>query len=203
MPSVADIISVKLVQELSGVQMSNKLYFRVDDLGDEPTTVVALTAIMEEYHDSIKSALDDQWALVCGIYVNETGFEGKAIKFTNLVGLGVDDAHPQDQVARIERYAVATIPATLTLRTAGFNQSGVNESVSTRDRINDTSAFQALRSFLSTQTIFGTGWTLTPQLKLREQKDKPHTYQFQRVDAAVLNTTFLKLRTRKTNLCLA
>lgn len=203
MPSVGDFISVKFVQELSGVQLSNLVYFRVDDLGDTPTNVAGLTAVMNEYHSSVQAVLDDSWALVCGIYVNETGFEAKAITFTNLVGDGITDAHPQDQVVRLERYAVATAPITGTLRTAGFNQSGVSEGFSTRGRVNDTAEFNALRLFLSTQIIYGTGWTLTPYLKLREQKDPPHTFQFQRTSQCLLNTTFLKLRARKTNLCLA
>lgn len=203
MPNVGDIISVKLVQELSGVQMSNLLYFRVDDLGDTPPTTVGLLAVMNEYHDSVQTFLDDSWSLVCGVYANETGLEAKAISFSNLVGDGITDSHPQDQVVRIERYAVSEAPATVTLRTAGFNQSGVSEAFSTRGRVNDTGQFNALRVFLSTQTIYGTGWTLTPQLKLREQKLPPHTFQFQRVEQALLNTTFFKLRTRKTNLCLA
>lgn len=203
MPNVADIISVNLVQELSGVQMSNKVYWRVDDLGDDPSVVSGLTDIMVEYHDAISDALSNQWSLVCGIYNNETAVEAKAIKFAILSGVSISDSHPQDQVVRLNRYAVTEAPAVVKLAHAGFNQSGVPEDLSTRGRLNNTSEFLSLRNFLRTQTIFGTGWTLTPQLKLREQKDPPHTYQFQRVDQCLVNTTLLKLRTRKTNLCLA
>jgi len=203
MPSVGDIISINLVQELSGVQLSNKIYFRVDDLGDTPTTVAALIAIMTEYHTAIKAALSNTWSLVCGIYENETTVEGKAITFTSLVGTSIVDSHPQDQVVRHNRYAVVQSPATVGLRHAAFNQSGVTEDLSTRGRLNDTSEFLALRNFLRTQTIFGTGWTLTPQLRMREQTLPPHTFQFQPVQQCLVNTTFLKLRTRKTNLCLA
>jgi len=203
MPTVADIISINLVQELSGVQMSNKVYFRVDDLGDTPTSGTALVAIMTEYHDAIKAALAAAWTLVCGIYVNETAVEAKAIAFTTLVGTSIVDSHPQDQPLRLNRYGVSVAPAPVKIRTAGFNQSGVSEDFSSKGRINDTSEFLALRNFLRSQTIFGTGWTLTPQMKVREQTLPPFTFQFIPVEQCLINTQFKKLRSRKTNLCIA
>jgi hypothetical protein len=203
MPSLSDVVSVTLVQELAGVQMANKLYLRIDDLGTNPTVVAALVDIMTEYHNVIKAALTPAWALVCGIYENLTDIEAKAITFTNLVGTGVGDSHPQDQVVRLNRYSVSVAPANGSLRVSAFNQSGVLESLSTRTRVNDTAEFLALRNFLRVQQIFGTEWTVTPMSRNRIELIKPFTYQFNEVSQCLLQTTFYKLRSRKTSLCVA
>lgn len=203
MPSLNDVVKVTLVQELSGVQMANHLFWRIDDLGTNPTTVAALIDIMEGYHDAIKGALSDEWALVCGVYENLTNVEAKAITFTNLVGTIEQPSHPQDQVVRLNRYALSVSPANGSMRVSAFNQSGVGETFSTRGRVNDTSEFQALQVFLDTQQIFATEWTVTPMSRSRIEAVKPFTYQFNVVSQCLLNTTFLKLRPRKTNLCVA
>jgi hypothetical protein len=203
MPSLGDVVATTFVQELSGVQMANKLYWRVDDLGTNPTTGVALTQIMTEYHSVIKAALAPAWKLVCGIYENMTDVEAKAVVFTNLVGTSIDDSHPQDQVVRLNRYAVAQAPAVATLRVSGFHQSGVAEEFSTRGRVNDTAEFLALRNFLRIQQIFATEWTITPMSRNTEALGPPKVYQFNVVQQCLLNPTFLKLRSRKTNLCLS
>jgi len=203
MPDLGDVIATTFVQELSGVQMANKLYWRIDDLGSNPSTVDALIDIMTEYHSVIKGALAPAWALVCGIYENMTQNEAKAITFTNLVGTSIVDSHPQDQVVRLNRYAVAVAPADETLRVSGFNQSGVAEEFSTRGRVNDTSEFLALRNFLRTQQIFATEWTVTPMSRNLQSDGPPPVYQFNVVSQCLLNTRFLKLRTRKTSLCVA
>lgn len=203
MPSLTDIISTTFVQELSGVQMANKLYWRIDDLGSNPTNGAALLQIMTEYHSVIKAALAPSWALVCGIYENVTTVEAKAIQFTNLVGTSLVDSHPQDQVVRLNRYAVAVPPAAETLRVSAFNQSGVAEEFSTRGRVNDTAEFLALRNFLRIQQIFATEWTITPMSRNLQSDGPPKVHQFNAVHQCLLNTTFLKLRSRKTNLCVA
>jgi len=203
MPSVGDFISTTFVQELAGVQLANKIYWRVDDLGTDPTTVAGLLDIMTEYHNVIKAALAPTWTLVCGIYENLSQVEAKAIAFTSLVGTSLIGSHPQDQVVRLNRYAVSVPPAEVKLRSAGFNQSGVAEEFSTKGRVNDTAEFLALINFLRVQQVFGTEWTLTPSLRIREQALPPFTFQFLSVQQCLLNATFLKLRSRKTNLCIA
>lgn len=203
MPELNDIIATTFVQELSGVQMANKVYWRVNDLGGNPTTTVALLQIMVEYHDRIKAVLAPAWQLVCGIYENMTDVEAKAIAFTTLVGTSLIDSHPQDQVVRLNRYSLAVAPANQTLRVSAFNQSGVSEDFSTKGRINDTSEFLALRNFLRIQQIFGTDWTLTPMSRNIQSLGPPKVYQFNVVHQCLLNPTLLKLRTRKTSLCVA
>lgn len=203
MPDLGDIVATTLVQELSGVQMANKLYWRVDDLGTNPSTVNALLDIMQEYHTVIKAALAPAWALVCGVYENMTKVEAKAIAFTNLVGTSLIDSHPQDQVVRLNRYTTQDNGESITSRVSAFNQSGVAEEFSTRGRVNDTAEFMALRNFLRTQQIFATEWTVTPMSRNAEQKVPPFTYKFNAVQQCLLNTTFLKLRSRKTSLCVA
>jgi hypothetical protein len=158
---------------------------------------------MTEYHSVIKAVLAPAWSLVCGIYENLTAVEAKAIAFTTLVGTALGGSHPQDQVVRLNRYSVSQAPANGTLRVSAFNQSGVDEGFSTKGRVNDTSEFQNLQIFLSTQQIFGTEWTVTPQSRNRIELLPPFTFQFNRVDQCLLNPTFLKLRPRKTNLCAA
>jgi hypothetical protein len=181
--------------------MANKTYWRIDDLGSNPTNVAALVDFMQGYHDAIKNVLSPAWSLVCGVYENVTQVEAKAITFTNLVGVGIGDSHPQDQVVRLNRYTTQDNGEKVTARVSAFNQSGVREEFSTRGRVNDTSEFLALRNFLRTQQVFGTEWTMTPMSRNAEQKDPPHTYAFNVVQQCLLNTTFLKLVTRKTNLC--
>lgn len=201
MPNLNDVVSVTLVQELAGVQMANKLFLRIDDLGTNPTVVTALVQIMTEYHTTIKATLSANWSLVCGIYENLTDIEAKAITFTNLVGTHLLDCHPQDQVVRLNRYSTSVAPANGSLRVAAFNQSGVAEALSTRGRINDTAEFLNLRNFLRVQQIFGTEWTVTPMSRNRIELVPPFTYQFNVVDQCLLQPTLFKLRSRKTNLC--
>lgn len=203
MPNLNDVVKITLVQELSGVQLANHLFLKIDDLGTNPATTVALLQIMTAYHDAIKGALSDEWSLVCGVYENLTAVEAKSIIFTNLIGTALQPSHPQDQVVRLNRYSVSVAPANGSLRVAAFNQSGVGETFSTRGRVNDTSEFQALQTFLDTQQIFATEWTATPQSRNRIESVPPFTFQFNRVDQCLLNPTFLKLRPRKTNLCVA
>lgn len=203
MPIVGDVVAITLVQELSGVQMANKVYLRIDDLGTDPALAFALNQIMVEYHSRIKTSLSPAWSLVCGIYENLTSIESKAINFVNLVGTSLADSHPQDQVIRINRYSTSVAPANGSLRVAAFNQSGVAEDLSTRGRVNDKGEFDALLNWLDVQLLYGTEWLTTPQNRNRIELVKPFTYQFNRVDQALLNPKFFKLRSRKTNLCLA
>lgn len=201
MPSLTDVVKVTLVQELDGVQMSNTTFWRVDDLGSNPTNAAALLDIMQEYHSVINAALSPFWVLVCGIMENMSAIEAKTIVFTNLVGTALSGSHPQDQVVRLNRYTVQDNGESDTARISAFNQSGVAEEFSTRGRVNDTAEFLAIRNFLRTQQIFGTEWTITPMSRNREQKLPPFTYAFNVVQQCLLNPTFLKLRSRKTNLC--
>lgn len=201
MPAVSDIVRSTLVQELSGVQMSNAIYWRVNDLGAAPTREVGLTDIMNGYADAVKPTLTPAWALVCGILENITAVEAKALVFVNITGTGAIDSHPQDQVIRINRYANSAAPLAVKLRVAGFHQSGVIESLSTRGRVNDLAEFLNIKNFLRVQQIFGANWTLTPMVQIRETVGPPPTYQYQAVAQGIVNPKFQKLRSRKTSLC--
>lgn len=203
MPSLTDIVKTTFVQELSGVQMANHIFWRIDDLGTNPANTVALGQIMTGYYDAVKATLAPAWSLVCAIMENLSAIEAKSIVFDSLPGTGLVDAHPQDQVVRLNRYSVAVPPANGTLRVAGFNQSGVVESLSTRGRVNDTAEFLPIRNFLRTQQIFATEWTVTPMMRMVETPGNPPIYQFQPVQQCLLQPTFLKLRGRKTSLCAA
>lgn len=203
MPSLGDVVKITFVQELAGVQMANHQFLRIDDLGTNPSTVSALLQILTEYHDVVKATLSSEWTLSCGIYENQSAVEAKSIAFPNLIGTALGVSHPQDQVLRLNRYAVSVPPANGGMRVSAWNQSGVEEPLSTRGRVNDTSEFLALRNFLREQQIFGTEWTTTPMSRSRIEAVPPFTFQFNVVSQCLLNPTFLKLRPRKTNLCAA
>lgn len=200
MPSVGDIIVTRILQELDGVQVSNDMYWQIDDLGDEPSPAGGLVDVMNAYYDSCKAFMSDEWKIVCGIYENITSPEGKHIQFGTLVGLSATDSHPQDQVLRINSYG-HNMPADK-LRRNGFNQTGVIESLSTDGRINNMATVDPLRLFLTAQQIMpGPSWTLDPQVRWQTAPGPPATYDFANVTTSNYSTRFFKLSTRKTSLC--
>lgn len=201
MPQQGDTIKTVIVQELDGVQLSNTLYWRVDDLGADPTTAVGLNDVLVEYVSIIQSQVASAWSVVCGIYENMTRNEAKQIVFVSLPGIGVTDCHPQDQVVRVNRYCQKSAPLPAGVGRGAFNQSGVLESLSTKGRVNNMTAFQGLQNFLRVQQVFGANWTLGPQLRLTQSVGPPKVYQFNDVTQAQPAGRLFKLGSRKTVLC--
>lgn len=199
-PIVDDIISIGLISELDGVQMSNTLYFEIDSVGTDPTVFVGLGDVMDKYVDVIKLTLSNQWKLVCGIYENITNPEGKTLKFATLPGTGVGDCHPQKQVVRFNRYA--NQEDFLKIHRGSFSQSGVLESLSTRGRLNDLSVFDAMRSFLKTTTLLGVDrWTVQPNLRWNSGTVPVPIYEYDPIIDVKESGRLLTLNSRKTVLC--
>ncbi len=200
MPSVADVIKITILQELDGVQMSNDMYWVIDDLGDDPSTQNGLIDVLNAYYDVVKAFMSDEWKIVCGIYENISNPEGKAIEFGTLVGLSATDSHPQDQVVRLNSYG--QISGSQPLHRNAFNQSGVIESLSTDGRVNNMTTIDPLRLFLTAQQIMaGPSWTLDPQVRWQTAPGPPATFLYANVVSSTFSARLFKLQSRKTRLC--
>lgn len=200
MPSVADIIHITILQEIDGVQMSNDMFWQVDDLGDDPSIADGLVDVMTAYYDVVKAFMSDKWSSVCGIYENVTNPEGKHIQFLTQTGLSATDCHPQDQVLRLNSYG--GLGGLNPVHRNGFNQSGVIESLSTDGRINNMATIVPLSTFLTAQQVMpGPSWTLDPQVRWESAPGPPPVHTFANVDTSVFSARLFKLGTRKTKLC--
>lgn len=200
MPIVGDIIKTTILQELDGVQMSNDMYWQIDALGDDPSTADGLLDIVNEYHDNIRNSCFSGWSVVCGIYDNLTNPEGKAIVFVNLPGLVGTDAHPQDQVLRLNSYG--GLGGANPVHRNWFNQSGLQEGLSTDGRLNDPANLDNLLDFLTAQQIMpGPSWTIDPQVRWQTAPGPPAVYAFANVNTSQWSDRFFKLQSRKTKLC--
>lgn len=200
MPSVSDLIRTTILQEIDGKQVSNDMYWTVDDLGDDPSTRNGLIDVMNTYYDAVKAFMSDEWKIVCGIYENLSAVEGKVIEFGTLVGLSLTDSHPQDQVLRLNSYG--GLGGANPKHRNGFNQSGVIESLSTDGRLNDPSVVSSLRTYLTIQQVMpGPSWTLDPQVRWQTAPGPPATYANANVDSSTFSGRFFKLGSRKTRLC--
>ena len=182
--------------------MSNSSFWKISDVGADPSIDVGVTDMMNAYHTSVAANLTSDWSLVCALYENLTTPEGKATIFSTLPGSGgSDNSHPQSQVVRINEYAFEG-PSPGKQHRGSWSQSGCIESLSTRGRLNDITAFSALKNFITTQQIMsGPNWTLHPQL--REQLTPPPgaTYAFHPMSYGQPSARLFKLLSRTTSLC--
>lgn len=198
--TVGDILKLTLISELDGVQMSNTIYWEIDDLGIDESLGAGLARLMISYMDQIRTELSDKYMLVCGILVNLTN-DRKATDFTTSNGTDINDSHPQDQVLRLNRYSRLS-PGGDKVRRGAFNQSGVSEPHSIRGRWTDITKFDLLTIWLtSTVLILGTGWTLSAKLKSTLAIGPPRTFQFLDSTSCQASSRVFKLGTRKTRLC--
>lgn len=204
MPSPTDIIKVTFVSELSGVQMSNSVLWRIDALGVAPTAAQLLDEIATSYIVAVQSLVTSQWKLTCLIYENLSAFEAKQILFVNGPGIAAGDSHPQNTVLRVNRWGANVLPQIRMVRSS-FSQSGVSENFSTRGRLNNATIALELQSFLVVQNILPTFGTVTPMVYGITIPDPPGplTEGYQVTGQALVNPTFLKLASRKTSLCAA
>ncbi len=197
-----DQLSYELITELDGVQMSNTRYFEIDDIGDDPTPASMLNDIVNHYYDSIKIMCGAAWKIVCANLHNHTQVTGDTTIFVTLLGMGPGDTHPQHQVVRHNIYAQEQ-PANIIHRGA-FNQSGIIETKSFRDRVGDPSDYDALNQHLFVPGNFGgTGWAVSTLVRYNAEPDplQPFIEAFANVRKVNLNTQFKTLRSRKTKLC--
>lgn len=202
MPEVNDFFSITIVQEVAGLQLSNRMYGKINDLGDLPSIPDVIEDTMTLYYDTVKDIASDAWAIVCGIYENHTRTEEKTIRFITLPGLSLTDSHPSDQVVRINQYVTGISPPP-EVRRGAWNQAGIIESLSTSGRINNAGSFTNLRGFLDTQFILpGPGWTVTPHLRYQPVPTAPPSAPaFAPMALGQVSSRLFKLASRKTSLC--
>lgn len=200
MPTIGDIISTLIIQEVDGVQVANLQYWQVDDLGTDPSLLVGLQDVLDHYYTSVNAFLGTAWKLVCGTYENITATEAKTVIFDTRAGTGVGDVHPQDQVLRVNEYHIPSPAATV--RRNAWNQSGLIESLSTDGRVNNLSTVAPLATFLTSQIDLGPGrWLLDPQCRFRLTVGPPPTFGFGNTDASEIVSRLFKLGKRKPKLC--
>lgn len=200
MAIATDIFSVNIITEMDGVQMSNKVYFEVDDIGDDPAVDVALQDFLNAYHATVDDITSSLWKVVCGIWENITNPEGKHIVFDTLPGLSANTGHPQFHVARINRYAQNV--AADAIKRGAFNQSGLEEAQSVRGRLTDPGVLNPLKQFLGLTSILGgTGWTIQPYLRWAIVPGPPTTYEYVPIRHQETSNRIHTLQSRKTQLC--
>jgi len=201
MAIVGDIIKVSFLQELDGRQMLNTAYWQIDDIGTDLGNFVNLQKIITFYHDAIKALLSDQWKLVCGVLDNVTTPEGNVTEFVSLVGTSLNDSHPQYQVLRFNSWGPITAGGKVHVN--AWNQSGIQEGLSTRSRINNETISGTMQSFLQGQEVLPTGgWTIDPQIRINSTPPPAApTIVFFNVFNAKVNPNLRTLGRRKTKLC--
>ncbi|GAH17163.1 unnamed protein product, partial [marine sediment metagenome] len=87
MPSTNDFIRTAISFEYAGVQGLNTFFWRVQDIGTDPLPNVVLGEVVQQYYDSLKNIMCDQWKLGCAAYENLTSFEPKEFIFPSDPGL--------------------------------------------------------------------------------------------------------------------
>lgn len=202
MPTVFDNISVTLITELLGVQMRSTFYFKVNDLGNDPTTFAGLGDIMDTFVAAAAPICSTDWKLVCGIYENLDSAEGKVIKFDTQPGTGTGDAHPQKQVLRWNKYAPQA--DFLKVHRGSFSLSGAVESLSERGRTGVPAIYDDMIDFLKLMSNMPAGeWQLTPLLRWNSGTVPDPIYVFDAIVFVQMSRRFLTLNSRKTDLCAA
>ncbi len=202
MAIVNDKFAIDIITELDGVQMTNVLYFEIDDIGDDPSIQSMIADILNAYHFSISLRTNVLWKVVCGKFENITTPEAKVIQFLTLPGLDTLDCHPQHQVLRFNKHGQQQ-PENIIHRGA-FNQSGVSESYSLRGLLNNTADFSALEQFLHLPGNFGgTGWTCSALIRWNDPQPPlfETDYKYDVVRKVQVHSQFKTLRSRKTVLC--
>lgn len=199
MPVPGDILQFSIITEINGTACSNRLFFRV--FKQDPTTQLAnMVVIMHLRYDGLFAPTTSTDATFsCFKLENLTGNEGAAQIFGVTTGSQLDRSHPQDQVLRYNLYGQEGVNP---IRRGAFNQSGISVNLSTDGRLNDNTLFRAVEdSFLSDVTFPDGETTLHPGIRWRSQVGPPPLYSFAPMVAARANPVYLKLRSRKTDLC--
>ena len=199
MAAVNDIISATIITQQGGVQMSNALYFEIDDLGNDPSLGEAALDILNAYTDSIKAQCSSSWASTCIVLENISNDEGRTIVQNTTSGTGAGPAHGPDQVLRMNQYAGQ--PDFLKVHRGAFNQSGIMNSLSTRGRWNDLTAFGLLRTFLHSTTAMTPNWHIQPYLRWKANPGPFTPYSYTPTTDVQASSRCFKLGSRKSRLC--
>ena len=153
-----DRIKVSLVTEMSGVAMTNLLYFQVTDAVALPD----LEAILLEIATGFRAALGPQRSqaavLTCATWVNLDGNDPFAQAFFNLPGSGPPNALPTDAAVRVARYGVVGAD----LITGGINIAGIVETNVNRGRLVTSGEMGQIEQWLVNPLVLAAGPTLAP-----------------------------------------
>lgn len=202
MSIVDDVMYVRIISELDGVQMHNHQYFEIDALGDDPSDVSMLNDIVNDYHDRIKVLCGADWKIVCATIENMTTPAGKATIFVTLIGTGAGDTHPQHQVIRFNIYAKEQ-PVVI-MHHGAWNQSGIIKTKSLRGRYGNPDDFIPFNTWLSNPGNYGgTGWAVSTLLQYDATPPPApfFTAAYANINKVDANLQFLTLKSRKTKLC--
>jgi len=198
MPEQGDFLRMTIVTELEGVAIRNDVHLEfiqggtTDDLDD----VAQLYG--QEWIDVSNDVLTQEVTYVAFIVDNLSRNEVRGIRTSDLNGLILDGAHPQDQVLRFNEYGDSGGGDKLVR--GAFNLSGTGQNLSENGRVADISIFQPIETFLGQQFLDSpSGLTLNPQVRRRIPGSDPPAYTFHRISSAQLNPTFFKLKSRKTS----
>jgi len=201
MPNQGDTVEVAYVQELDGVQMSNRAYYAIDDLGNDDSVADNLNKLINSYQTATAGVCGNEWKIVCATYQNITSAAEKQTVFATVPGLAPGDEHPQNQVIRFNQYAQTFAPTSPVYRGA-WNQSGSVESLSTRGRVNAEAPVNTLAAWLTGQIVLPTGgWTVQNLLRRVASPGPPIVYEYPEILKCENSARIFKLRTRTTNLC--
>jgi len=197
---LGDYIRTRYIVEVAGVATAQYQDWQIDGIGTD-SLQDKLEELALAWFTARRPLLGTNCLFSCMHYMNLSRNEQLAV-YPGLAGQGGSDAiHPQYQVVRINTYTAVEILRSKVLR-GSTNISGVIEGLSTRGRINDMAEFDNARLFESARYDAGpTGLTMDPHLRWLDESSPPPIYRFTQLEAAVVNPTFLTLRSRKTKIC--
>jgi len=197
MPEVGDILRMTIITELEGVAMRNDIHTELVTTGTLVTLADIVEVFGQEYIDVSNDVLTIQTTYVAFIMDNLTRNEVRGIRTSDVTGIILDGAHPQDQVLRFNEYGDGGEGQPL--RRGAFNLSGTGQNLSHEGRVADISIFNPIEVFLGSQFLDSpSGLTLTPVVKRRIPGSSPPNFTYHRILQASLNPTFFKLKSRKT-----
>jgi len=202
MPSVDDIIELKLISEQQGVQMSTTTYWQIEDLGADGPIQGELLKFATAWVDAYRAQLSVQWAVTCVIFNNVTEVSDPVIPaFTNEAGGELTvGPHPTSNVVCITRYCLALVGGAL--KHGSIRISGLHKDVSKTGRVESDMELGTLENFLTNSVLLPSGgWQITPLLRYRLTVGPPPTYDYAPVVRAITQGVFRKLNSRGSTLC--
>lgn len=202
MPSIDDIIQLRLRSEQQGVLMQNTLHY-IMETDNSPTVVAAaMTEFATQFVDAFRPQLSIQWALTCILYGNITDdAEADQPAFMTEAGSEVTvGPHPSSQVVNCTRYAVSNIDGTL--KHGSIKLSGLHKDVSKTGRVESDMELGTLEAFLRAQvSLLAGAWLMRPVLQYTGIVGPPPVLDWADVQQVIVQGVFSKLRSRTSSLC--
>jgi len=198
MPEPLDILRLTLIHELDGVAMRNDIYWQLQILGTAPGMNGITTLLFQEWITASQLVVATQLDYVAAVLENLTRNEVRGLVTSTDNGDAIGNSHPQDQVLRFNEYARSEDDTRM--HRGAFNLSGVTVGHSRDGRLVSVGPFGLIETYLGQQFLDSpSGLTLNPQVRTRIPGSSPPAYLFHRTLEAIVNPTFHKLKSRKTN----